>query len=50
MSNIASESGVVNIIQEYALIVDKRDEEVKIFYEDLIKKHNITMVLGDFNA
>jgi len=56
MLNIASEVGVVNIIQAYAPTADKKYEEVEMFYEDIktlltgTKRHNITMVLDDFNV
>uniref|UniRef100_A0A8D8WPG5 Craniofacial development protein 2 n=1 Tax=Cacopsylla melanoneura TaxID=428564 RepID=A0A8D8WPG5_9HEMI len=56
MLNIASENRNVNIIQVYAPTADKPEEEIETFYEDIktvlatTKKHDITMILGDFNA
>ncbi|KAI5751342.1 hypothetical protein M8J77_006574 [Diaphorina citri] len=56
MINIASEKRNINIIQVYAPTADKSDEEIESFYEDIkkvlrtTKKHDVTMILGDFNA
>uniref|UniRef100_A0A8D8V3E1 Craniofacial development protein 2 n=1 Tax=Cacopsylla melanoneura TaxID=428564 RepID=A0A8D8V3E1_9HEMI len=56
MLNIASENGVIHIIQVYAPTADKSDEEIETFYEEIesllktTKKHDITIILGDFNA
>lgn len=56
MLNITNEVGIFNIIQAYVPTSDKKDEEVVIFYEDIktllgkTERHNILMVLGDFNV
>lgn len=56
MLNISSESGTINLIQVYAPTADKADEEIEAFYQDIktvldtTRKHDITIILGDFNA
>ncbi|KAL1446089.1 hypothetical protein WDU94_009850 [Cyamophila willieti] len=56
MLSIASENGTINLIQVYAPTADKSDEEIETFYEEIesllktTKKHDITIILGDFNA
>ncbi|XP_008482566.1 craniofacial development protein 2-like [Diaphorina citri] len=56
MLSISSTEGVINVIQVYAPTVDKPDEDVEAFYDDIktvlktTKRHDITIILGDFNA
>lgn len=46
----------INIVQAYAPMADKPDQEIEIFYEQLheiltsLKSQDITIVTGDFIA
>ncbi|XP_067130454.1 craniofacial development protein 2-like [Centruroides vittatus] len=46
----------LNLLQVYAPTADKDDQEIELFYDQLsntlkpLKKHDITVILGDFNA
>ena len=56
MMTVKGKDGLINIIQVYAPTSDKSDEEIESFYQDIrtllnaTKKHQVTIVLGDFNA